>query len=131
MAFPSDLSDAQWERVRDLFASRRAATPQIERRQMVNAILYLALIGAQRRYLPGEFGSWGAAWQHFRCWRDPGVRGEAMRRVAVCVRQREQRDAYSSLLLVDGQTSLFGSPTPSARSVGTVWDDAQQGWDFG
>ena len=98
---------------------------------MVNAILYLALTGAQRRYLPGEFGWWGAAWQQFRRWRDPGVRGEAMRRVPVCVRQREQRGAYSSLLQVDGQASLFASPTPSARSVGTVWDDAQQAWDFG
>src|SRR5262245_40250609 len=85
MAFPSDLSDAQWARVRDLFESRRGAPPRIERRQMGNAILYPARTGAQWRYLPSEFGPWGAVWQQFRRWRDAGVWAEAMRRLAVWV----------------------------------------------
>jgi transposase len=60
MAFAIALSDEQWELVADLFdpPGRRGAPAVIERRQMVEAILFIGRTGDQWRYLPGrhEFG---------------------------------------------------------------------------
>ncbi|MGH8533613.1 MAG: transposase [Gammaproteobacteria bacterium] len=67
----------------DLFdpPGRRGAPARIPRRSMVNAVLYQARTGCQWRYLPAEFGSWGAVWQQFRCWRSKGVWAQAMDRL--------------------------------------------------
>jgi putative transposase len=77
MAFPTDLTNRQWDLVCDLFdPPRRSGAPaRIGRLQMVNAILYQARTGCQWRYLPPQFGRWGAVWQQFRRWRDNGTWG--------------------------------------------------------
>jgi putative transposase len=60
MSFAIALTDEQWELVADLFdpVGRRGAPAQIPRRQMVEAILFLARTGCQWRYLPERYGSW-------------------------------------------------------------------------
>ncbi len=64
MAFAIALTDEQWELVADLFdpPGRRGAPAQIPRRQMVEAMLFLARTGCQWRYLPERYGTWTAAW---------------------------------------------------------------------
>ena len=54
MSFAIALSDEQWELVADLFdpPGRRGAPAGIPRRQMVDAMLFLARTGGQWRYLP-------------------------------------------------------------------------------
>jgi transposase len=54
MSFALALTDEQWELAADLFNSpgRRPAPAVIPRRQMVEAILFLARTGCQWRYLP-------------------------------------------------------------------------------
>jgi transposase len=54
MAFAIALTDEQWELVADLFdpPGRRGAPAVIPRRQMVDAMLFIARNGIQRRYLP-------------------------------------------------------------------------------
>jgi putative transposase len=56
MGFAIDLTDEQWRRVADLFdpPGRRGAPARITRRQMVNAMLFLARTGCQWRYLPAR-----------------------------------------------------------------------------
>jgi hypothetical protein len=68
VAHPTDLTDAQWRLVRDLFdpSGRRGAPARIPRRRMVSAMLHQARTGGQWRFLPGHFGPWGATWQQFR-----------------------------------------------------------------
>jgi transposase len=53
MSFAIALTDEQWELVVDLFdpPGRRGAPAQIARRQMVEAMLFLARTGCQWRYL--------------------------------------------------------------------------------
>lgn len=61
MAYVIELTDDQWKLVADLFdpPGRRGAPAQIPRRQMVNAMLFLARTGCQWRYLPERYGEWG------------------------------------------------------------------------
>ncbi len=50
----------------------------MDRRTVVNAILYQAPTGCQWRYLPAEFGRWSTIWKTFARWRDRGVWQQAM-----------------------------------------------------
>jgi transposase len=62
MGFAMALTDEQWELVADLFdpPGRRGAPAQISRRQMLEAMLFLARTGCQWRYLPERYGAWTA-----------------------------------------------------------------------
>ena len=57
MGFAIELTDEQWGRVADLFdpPGRRGRPPSIGRRQMVDAMLFLARTGCQWRYLPDRY----------------------------------------------------------------------------
>jgi transposase len=115
VGYPSDLTDEQWELVRDLFETRRGAPPRISRRRMVDAISYVARTGCGWRYLPGEFGAWGSVWQQFRRWRDRGVWSVLLRRLAEGLRVAKGRAARASMLMVDGQTSKGARRGRAAR----------------
>ena len=58
MSFAIALTDLQWAMVADLFdpPGRRGAPPQIPRRQMVDAMLFIGRTGCQWRYLPERYG---------------------------------------------------------------------------
>ena len=83
MSFAIALSDEQWELVADLFdpPGRRGAPAVIPRRQMVDAMLFLARTGCQWRYLPERYGAWTAVWAQWRRWRANGVWAAAMARL--------------------------------------------------
>jgi transposase len=53
------MTDEQWHRVADLFdpPGRRGAPARIPRRQMVDAMLFLARSGCQWRHLPERYGT--------------------------------------------------------------------------
>jgi len=53
--YPSDLTHAQWEQIAPLFAAKETGRPpSTDRREIVNAILYMLRTGCQWRYLPGR-----------------------------------------------------------------------------
>jgi transposase len=85
MSFAIALTDEQWELVADLFdpPSRRGAPAVTPRRQMVEAILFIARAGCQRRYLPDRYPLWEAVWQQWRRWRENGVWARAIRVVGL------------------------------------------------
>lgn len=80
MAYSIAITDEGWNLVSHLFdpPGRRGAPATTDRRQMVEAMLFLARTGCQWRYLPERFGSWGAVWQQWCRWRDNGVWPRAM-----------------------------------------------------
>jgi len=120
MAFATDLTNRQWALVSDLFdpPGRRGAPALIPRQWMVNAVLYQARTGCQLRYLPAEFGPWGAVWQQFRRWRAKGVWAAAMDRIrrAACV--KAGRDPEPSMDMLDSQTAKGGRGGPTFHEAG-------------
>lgn len=76
-AYPSDLSDAQWQRLQAVFPAPingRSGRPRLHAlREVVNALLYQARSGCAWRALPHEFPPWEVVWDHFRRWRDNGT----------------------------------------------------------
>lgn len=69
-AYPSDLTDKQWEVLKPLVP---ALSPEVtyhvhERREIVNAILYVLRSGCSWRMLPHEFPAWVTVYHSFRTW---------------------------------------------------------------
>ena len=58
--YPSDLSDAEWERIEPFLPrpARRGRKPKVDLREILNAIRYLARAGCSWRMLPVHFGPW-------------------------------------------------------------------------
>jgi len=56
-AYPSDLSDSQWETLQPLIPAPKPGPQEVkyERREIVNAMLYEKRTGCQWRFLPHDF----------------------------------------------------------------------------
>ena len=65
MVYASDLTDAQWQRIKFFFARQtfRKHSP----RRIVNALLYPSKTGCQWRFLPVAYPPWQTVYYHFRC----------------------------------------------------------------
>ena len=75
--YPSDLTDAQWERLRPLLPAvegiHRGAPRRYHLREVWNAIFYLTRNGCSWRALPHDFPPWTVVWYYFRRWGDDGT----------------------------------------------------------
>ena len=72
--YPSDLTDLEWEAVRDLFErdGGRGAPARLDRRVLVNACCYVVRTGCAWRMLPPQFGRWQNVYRTFRRWSEQG-----------------------------------------------------------
>jgi len=120
MSFAIALTDEQWELVADLFdpPARRGAPAIIPRRQMVEAMLFIARTGVQWRYLPERYGEWTAVWAQWRRWRANGVWARAMTRLAAVVRVLHEREPLPSMVMVDAQSVKGGRYGPTFHDTG-------------
>ena len=115
-----ELDAAQWALVSDLFDPpvRRGARAAHDRREVVNAILWLARTGCQWRYLPERFPPWPAVWQQWRRWRDSGVWAKAMDRLVARIRVAHGRSPSPSMVMIDAQTVRGGRAGPTFHAPG-------------
>jgi putative transposase len=115
-----ELTDEQWALVWDLFdpKGRRGAPARFDRRQMVDAILFLARTGCQWRYLPDCYPPWPAVWQQWRRWRENGVWRRAMARLAALIRVEHGRHPTPSMVMIDAQTVKGGRAGPTFHNAG-------------
>jgi len=106
MAYPSDLSDAQWRKLEPLVPalSPDAAYQVHTRREIVNAILYVLESGCSWRCLPHEFPAWGTVYSYFRCWQRQGVWENILNTLRREVRQSQGREAEPSAGIIDSQS---------------------------
>jgi transposase len=89
----SDLTDAQWERLRPLVPPQKARTgrPARDHRTVLNGILWILRTGSPWRALPERYGSWKTVSSRFYRWQRAGI----WRRI-LCALQR-QGDAEGRL----------------------------------
>jgi putative transposase len=74
-AYPSDLSDAQWELIELMIPrAKPGGRPRgVEMREVVNAMLYLNRSGCQWDMLPHDFPAKSTVYEYFAQWRDDGT----------------------------------------------------------
>ena len=76
------LTDDEWEAIRDLFpAPKPTGRPPVDRRKVVNGILWILRTGSPWRDLPEEFGTWKTAWRLFDEWNAGGVWDQILERL--------------------------------------------------
>ena len=76
------LTDDQWECISDVFSvPASTGRPPRDRREIVDAILWILRSGAPWRDLPDEFGPWQTAWDLFDKWNADGTLDEILNRL--------------------------------------------------
>jgi transposase len=105
-AYPSDLTDQQWDLLRPLIPlpSLEGRPPTVERREIVNAILYVLRSGCPWRLLPYEFPAWQTVYYSFRRWQREGVGEQILQSLRMQVRTRQGRHAEPSAAIIDSQS---------------------------
>ena len=118
--YPSDMSDAQWQRLQAVFPAPkngRSGRPRRHAlREVVNAMLYQARTGCSYRSLPHEFPPWAVVWDHFRRWRDNGILEQLHTALRTQDRPLSGRHAAPSAAILDSQsvkTTEKGGPKAS------------------
>ncbi|HET8571974.1 MAG TPA: IS5 family transposase [Candidatus Limnocylindria bacterium] len=115
-----ELTNDEWDLVKDLFdpQGRRGVPARYDRREMVDAILFLARTGCQWRYLPARYPPWEAVWQQWRRWRENGVWAKAMTRLARKIREKKRPHVEPTMVMIDAQTVRGGRGGPTFHSAG-------------
>jgi transposase len=110
MRYPSDLTDLQWANIAHLFpgADRppgsRGRKRTYARKDVVDAVFYLARTGCQWRSLPHDFPPWKLVSYYFYTWRDAGVWEQLHDTLRRDVRKLLDREETPSAGIVDSQT---------------------------
>lgn len=103
----TDLTDAEWALVRDLFErdGQRGAPPRYERRVIVNACCYVLRTGCAWRLLPKTFPPWSAVYMSFKRWAAAGTFETMHDRLRQQWRQRIGKAPEPTAAIIDSQSS--------------------------
>lgn len=104
--YPSDLTDAQWDRIRALIPpsppigdDRRTSM-----REVVNAVFYLSRGGCAWRMLPKDFPPWQTVYGYFARWKRDGTWQRIHDTLRREVRKAAGRQEEPSAGIVDSQS---------------------------
>src|SRR3712207_5622956 len=104
--YPSDLTDAEGAVLAPLVPapSPGGRPARHERREIVDAILYVLRGGIAWRALPHDFPPWQTAYDYFRRWRQDGTWERANAALRRRVRDEAGRRAEPSGAVLDNQS---------------------------
>ena len=68
-----ELSEEQWEQIKDMIPTARTGRPPKDHRVMLNAIVWMARSGAGWEDLPERYGPWKTVYSRICKWRDDGT----------------------------------------------------------
>ena len=102
----SDLSDEQWEIVKKLLPPRAPhGRLPLDRRAVLNAIMYVIWTGCQWRALPRDFPKWQSVYTVYRRWKLAGVWDAVHDKLRERVRKAEGKKPTPTAAVIDSQTA--------------------------
>jgi putative transposase len=104
--YPSDLTDAQWVRVRPFVVPEDPIghPRDLDTREVVNALLYVTHTGCQWRYLPHDFPDYRSVYYYFDLWRRDGTWERLLAALLPEVRVQAGRNPTPTAAIIDSQT---------------------------
>ena len=110
--YPSDLTDEEWGLVephlpparKQRGKKAREGHPPIDRREVMNAVLYVLTTGCQWRQLPRDFPPRSTVHDYFMDWRSVGVLARIHHALYTQARELAGRNPTPSLAIVDSQS---------------------------
>ena len=115
--YETDLTDEQWEIIEPLFVGMRKR--KWEKRELVNAVLYLVKTGCQWRNLPHDFPPAFTVHSFYRRARLNGLWDKILQHLVKITRENAGRNSEPSYAIIDSQ------------SVKTTSASEQRGYDGG
>src|SRR5665811_1162440 len=117
-----DLTDEEWELISDLVPTysgpgRIGRPTKWQKRDIVNAILYVAATGCQWRALPGCYPHWNTVHRYHVTWSEDGTWEQICARLHEMVREAEGRNGKPSAGVIDAR-SVRGAPTVTRYTRG-------------
>jgi putative transposase len=107
--YPSDLSDAQWKLIADLVPKPNPhpnfPEATVQRREIVNGILYLMRTGCQWRHLPHDLPRWELVAHDYYVWKKTPLLDAILERLRTLARASEGRQACPTLGIIDSQSA--------------------------
>lgn len=116
------MSDEEWDLIADLFtpysvSGKIGRPPKHDRRDIVNAVFYVAATGCQWRALPTCYPNWNTVHRYHLTWSRDGTWEAVCDRLRITVRQREGHEAEPSAGVVDAR-SVQGASTVTGPTRG-------------
>jgi len=103
--YPSNLTDDQWQIIeRFIPEPKTRGRKRIDRRQVINAILYWNRTGCQWRYLPKDFPKWSTVYGVYRKWTKEGTWQQINDKLREEVRQAEGKSPTPTAAIIDSQS---------------------------
>ena len=107
--YPSELTNRQWQLIRQLLPQRaRLGRRPIDRRRVINAILYVVRTGCQWRMLPKDFPNWSTVYGIFWRWRNNGTWERIHDALREKVRKAMGKKSTPSVAIIDSQSIRSG-----------------------
>ena len=105
-AYPSDMSDAQWEQLAPLIPPKigKGKNRTVNLREVMNAILYFLRTGCQWDYLPRDLPPRDTVYYYFAKWSKDGTLNNMLASLHQKVRIMEGREPTPSAGSVDSQS---------------------------
>ena len=105
-AYPSDLTDSQWELLSPLFeASSTEPARKYPVRLVLNAIFYVNRTGCQWNFLPETFPPWPVVYNQFRRWRVNGTWDKVHDALRDRLRTTASRSSQPTAAVIDAQST--------------------------
>lgn len=106
-SYPTDVTDEQWELLRDLVPAPKPSPGRdpIDRREIVNGLLYVVRSGIPWRMMPHDLPNWSTVYEYFQQWRDNGVLDQIMESLRPKARRAAGRGPSARLAIVDSQSA--------------------------
>src|ERR1700709_1357799 len=97
-AYPSDVSDDEWEFIAPYITLMREDAPQREHelREVLNAMRWIVRAGAPWRMLPNDFPPWHAVYDQVQRWIKAGVFETMVHDLRALLRMTEGRAPHPS-----------------------------------
>jgi len=102
----TDLTEAQWSQVsRFIPAPEPGGRPaQYDRREIINALLYVVRTGCQWRMLPHDLPPWKTVYWYFMTWRKDGTLDRLHDELRGDLRRAEGKQRPPTVAVLDSQS---------------------------
>ena len=106
-AYATDLSDKEWVLIAELIPAPLPGGRPVkwERREIVNAILYVLRSGCAWYLLPHDFPPYQTVFYYFRQWRRAGIWEKVNTVLREQLRVQMGREAQPSAAIIDSQSA--------------------------
>ena len=121
-SLPADLTDEEWDLIADLVPTysgpgKLGRPAKHSKRDIVDAIGYVAATGCQWRALPERYPNWNTVHRYHLAWSRDGTWEKIADRLRSLVRESEGRDPEPSASIVDART-VRGASTVTSLTRG-------------